>query len=77
MITANEAKQAAIKNKIEYTNRVIKDIEQKIKNKVASGEFGVSHEAKDTVVKVIIDHFKNLGFKVEYLVSGVFTISWY
>ena len=74
MITAKEAHNLASKNSLH--KKVLKDIENKIKNAVDKGEFALIYECRvesDCVVSLVVQHLKDIGYNILY-VPGIKTI---
>ena len=69
MITAREAKQRTQENLTNKYNKLLKDIEGKIKFAIINGDFAISYDEK--FPKFIEDTLIEAGYKVNYRQCGI------
>jgi uncharacterized lipoprotein len=79
MITASEANKLANHDIYAIRDKIIGEIEAKIKQKASEGVFRIVYntDTAEKVYKQVCDYFKNYGFKVSYYKElGTFEIDW-
>ncbi len=87
MINAEEARSKTILGEAKYQKKLyistVKKINRKIKEAIKKGLYGVAYsyyDTDDSICKLLVDHYENMGYKVKLIVNNMLDdeiyISW-
>ena len=78
MINAEEARQKTILSGTKHQKKLyistVKKINRKIKEATKKGLYGVAYSYYDTgdsICKLLVDHYENMGYKVKLIVHNM------